>query len=181
MVKLGFIVEGESEKKIIESAAFQNLLVSLDLDKVEKVINADGNGNLLPKYIEPYVVELTRLGAEKIIILADQENSPCITAVKDRIDPDRKYLVVISVKAIEAWFLADTDAISKYFKQNYFCEKPEDIEKPFDFCKSENQRIRGRGISDKIIFCKNMLKSGFTIENAACPSAAYFLQKLQSC
>ena len=54
MVKLGFIGEGAVEKIILESVVFQEFLSSLRIDFVKEVVDATGNGNLLPQNIEGY-------------------------------------------------------------------------------------------------------------------------------
>lgn len=54
MVKVGFIVEGESEKLVVESPMFQQWLHDHDCTLVTPVIDAKGGGNLLPQHIEPF-------------------------------------------------------------------------------------------------------------------------------
>ena len=49
MVKVGFIVEGESEKLVVESPMFQQWLHDHDCTLVTPVIDAKGGGNLLPQ------------------------------------------------------------------------------------------------------------------------------------
>lgn len=185
MVKLGFIVEGDNEKAILQSSRFRDLLNTLAVGFVDEVINAKGSGNLLPEYLADQVNALQTLGATHILILTDQEDAPCISSVKWRIDPENKHLVVIAVKAIEAWFLADTAAISAYMKvPDFFCEHPERIFQPFQFIKKEKFERTGRGVNDKKQLCSRMLLSGFSLQNAAahpyCPSARYFLEKLKT-
>ena len=45
MVKVGFIVEGETEKLIIDSENFQSLLADLQIARVSEAIDAQGNGS----------------------------------------------------------------------------------------------------------------------------------------
>jgi hypothetical protein len=184
MVKLGFIGEGANEKTILESAGFRSLLSGFGLEFVGNVIDASGGGNLLPKYLEDQINSLKEYGATHILILADQEDEPCITSVKSRIDPDGEYIIVIAVKAIEAWFLADSTSISSYLRFNYQCDLPEEILKPFAHIKQIKLERTGRGVNHKMQLCSRMLQCGFSIENAAthpnCPSASYFLKKLKS-
>ena len=184
MVKLGFIGEGANEKTVLESENFRSLLDQLGLDFVKNVIDAKGGGNLLPKYLEDQIDSLKKEGATHILILADQEDAPCITSVKSRIDPDGRHIVVIAVKAIEAWFLADAATISAYLKFKFECEKPEEIQKPFDHIRQVKLEQTGRGVNHKKQLCSRILQSGFSIEAAAahpnCPSAKYFFGKLKS-
>ncbi len=183
MLKLGFIVEGKTEQIILESENFRQILENLELDYVEDVIDADGCGNVLPRNSDDEIESLLKQGATRILILTDQEGAPCITSVKQRVDPDGNNIVVIAVKAFEAWFLADTSAISTFMKHNLQCDKPEGISKPFEFIKTERLRLAGRGVRSKRLLYSRMLRSGFSIENAAhhpnCPSAKYFLNQLK--
>lgn len=182
MVTLGFIGEGSNEKTVLESPSFRALLDRMGLNYLPYAIDAKGGGNLLPEYMDDQIIRMREEGATRIIILADQEDSPCITSVKNRIDPTGQHMVVIAVKAIEAWFLADTSAISTYFGMNFSCENPEAIDKPFIFIKEQKLKLTGRGVDRKKQLCSRILASGFSLEAAAahpnCPSAKYFLDKL---
>jgi hypothetical protein len=182
MVKVGFICEGETEKIIVDSPNFKNILALNNLQLVN-AIDATGNGNLLPKNITPFIESLKDDGAEKIFILTDLDKDVCITKTKTRINAPEDIVVVISVKQIEAWFLADSVTLSKVFGKEY----------QFDFLENENfprEKLRdifiaekGRGIGDsKPKFAKRFLNEGFSILNAAahpnCNSAKYLLSKL---
>ncbi len=184
MVKLGFIVEGDNEKAILNSALFEGLMTRLGLDYVKEVFNAKGGGNLLPQNIGVQIDALIQLGATSIFILTDQEEAPCITEVKNRVSAGQNIMVVVAVKAIEAWFLADNTAISKFMGAKFQCEHPESYPNPFLFIKQEKIRLTGRGVDKKRLLCSRILASGFSLEAAAthpnCPSAKYFLDKLKS-
>lgn len=183
MVKLGFIVEGDSEKRILESQLFRELLNNLELPFIEAVENVRGRTNLKPERIINYVKILEQKGASHIVILTDQEDAPCITSVKKELDFHEDYLVVIAVKTIEAWYLADSSAITVFMEHRFDCDLPEVIQIPFNHIKEEKIRLTGRGVNSKRLLCSRMLHSGFSIENAAkhpnCPSAKYFIQKLK--
>lgn len=182
VVKLGFIVEGASEKAILKSSMFRSLMERLGLAYVENIIDAKGGGKLLPQHLEDQIRALKADGATQILILTDQEDAPCMTAVKERINPGGTHIVVIAVKAIEAWLLADSKAVSTYFGQKFNCENPESYDKPFQHLKEEKLKLTNRGVSDKGQLCSRILASGFSLESAAthpnCPSAKYFLDKL---
>jgi hypothetical protein len=184
MVTLGFIGEGSNEKTVLESPSFRALLDRMGFDYLPYALDAKGGGNLLPKYLEDQIARMYEEGATRIIILADQEDNPCITSVKNRIDPENQQVVVVAVKAIESWFLADTKAISTYFGRSFVCEHPESIQKPFIFIKEQKLKLTGRGVDRKKQLCSRILASGFSLEAAAahpnCPSAKYFLDKLCS-
>lgn len=83
MVKLGFIVEGGTEKILLQSDGFQEYLRKLELDFIEDVIDVDGLGNLLPKFLEPITDILMDKGATHIFILTDLDEDKCITKTKE--------------------------------------------------------------------------------------------------
>jgi hypothetical protein len=195
MVKVGFIVEGDTEERMLTHPSFIAFLEGINLDYLKvkindvetdriMVVNAEGGGNLIPDKLDKLVDTLADEGATHTVILTDLEHEKTIEAAKKRVDPNGQYIVVIAVQKIEAWLLADTESISQYFKLKYYCEFPEAIAEPFDFIKQERLRLTQRGVGTKIPLVTGMLKVGFTIQNAAahpnCPSAKYFLDKLKS-
>jgi hypothetical protein len=186
LVKVGFICEGDVERILIESPSFQDLLHRLNLECVYPVINAEGNGNLLPHNILKHRKNLNDKQAEIIIIITDLDNSISISSVEDRIRPLQNEILIVSVKQIEAWFLADSVSMSNLFKQKYSFEFPENELIPYEAIRKESLRLTGRGYgkSEKSKFALKFIRDGFSIENAAnhpnCPSAKYFINKLQS-
>lgn len=184
--KVGFICEGETEKIIVESASFLQLLADLKLQFV-KAVDAAGNGNLLPKNIENHLITMKRYEADYVIILTDLDEDICITKTKERIKDNlpENAIIIISVKAIESWFLADSVTLSTIFKRSFLYEFPEKVnKKPIDVINQLFQENLNRGIGkDKPRLAKFMLKNGFDLNNAVnhanCPSALYFLNKLK--
>ena len=185
MVKLGFITEGAVEKMILESGDFKTLLSELNIDFIPEVINTEGNGNLLPFNIEKYTQVLLDKGATKIIILTDLDNEVCITLTKERIQPRENHIVIVSVKQIEAWFMADMQAMKSFLKSNvYNVTDPELYPVPFEEIKNIRKQLTGRGVNDKKIFAKLMIsQNAFSIKRAAqhpnCNSAKYLIAKLR--
>jgi hypothetical protein len=185
MVKLGFIVEGETEKILLESEIFKDLLSKFKLDYISEIVDAGGNGNLLPKNIEKISAILIDKGASKIIVLTDLDKDKCVTETKNRISPLENHICVISKKEIEAWFLADTLALSNFLKSsNFDIHSPETIEEPFEEIKKLRMNLNNRGIGDKKILARFMVKNNFSFERAAshpnCTSAKYFIDKLKT-
>ncbi|MFN3444703.1 MAG: hypothetical protein ACK44D_03115 [Bacteroidia bacterium] len=188
MVKrIGFICEGESEKIIIESERFQLFLTQNGLS-CAKVVDANGNGSLLPKNIKNHLITMERYDAEVVVILTDLDEDKCITLTKDRIKPGlpENAIVVVSVKAIESWFLADSSTMSTITKKNFFYELPEKTDsKPIDAINEvfKMELDRGVGRRGKPGLAKYFVNQGFEVNNAAqhpnCPSAKYFINKLQ--
>lgn len=182
VIKIGFICEGKTEKKIIESEKFQKYLLELGIEMIAEVRNAEGNGNLLPKHLPQFVLPLIELGAEHILILTDLDQDACITTTKDRIDVDRTKIVIVAIKQIESWFLADSDTLSLLLRDNFEFDDPEAQDNPYNTLKNLFKSKRSRGIGTKDKLARHMIKYGFSVENAAnhpnCSSANYFLNKL---
>ena len=186
MVKLGFIVEGATEKIILEQSDFFNYLSSMKIDFIGDVEDAEGNGNLLPHNIEKHTGTLVSKGATDIFILTDLDRDKCITETKKRINPAANHIAVISIHEIEAWFLSDTEAIRKCINNpNYSCTNPESIAEPFDEIIGLLRSSSGRGIGrhGEKRLAKRMLRNNFSVLKAAeqpnCNSAKYFLKKIK--
>ncbi|GAB3898716.1 hypothetical protein GCM10028803_18700 [Larkinella knui] len=184
MVKAGFICEGETETIIVRSDAFQSLLNTFGIECIDSVIDASGAGNLLPQNIEDFRQSLIDSGANQIFILTDLDDSTCITLTKQRITERLNQTIIVSVKEVESWFLADSATMSKLLKDSFSFETPESQENPFSFIKKLMLKKTGAGCGSKVNLANKMIRRGFSIENAAqhpnCPSANYFLTKLQS-
>jgi hypothetical protein len=179
---VGFICEGATERLIVESKNFQQLLASLSITCVAPVIDAKGNGNLLPHNIEAFRSTLIAKGAEKIVVLTDLDEDQCITLTKNRITHRPNQLIVVAVKKIEAWFLADTPTLSQVLRQNVEFPLPEQEADPFQTIRSLMVSHTGRAVPTKTLLAKRFINHGFSVGNAAnhaeCLSAKYLLGKL---
>ncbi len=176
-------MEGATERILFSSPTFAAYMKSLNIEFVEDIIDSKGNGNLLPKHISEFTEILRDKGATKIFIIADLETDPCVTKTKGRITPGDIHQCIISRKAIESWFLADTAAMRNYLgSTDYACEKPEEIENPFEEIKRQRLFFKNKGVNDKKILARTILGSGFSfqniISNPNCTSAQYFHNKL---
>ncbi len=183
MVKVGFIVEGDSEKVLIESAGFRKWASGQGLGICSPVINAKGGGNLLPHHIKPMLAQIERSQPDHIVILTDLEDAANVEAVKARITTEHTNLIFIAIKALEAWFLADTDAMRRWLNASEFFEPaPEQtLGMPWDRLKEVAKAHGSRGPgSNKVIFAKKMcgVALQYELERAAahpaCPSAKVF-------
>ena len=114
MVTIGFIVEGPSDKIFFESEQFRNYLKELTINFIPEVINANGNGNLLPKNINEFTESLIAKGATHIFIITDLDADKCVTLTKERIKPLAIHKCIVVKKDIEAWFLADSKTMSLF-------------------------------------------------------------------
>jgi hypothetical protein len=188
MIKVGFICEGFTERKLLESANFKSYLQSINLEQVDEVINAEGSGNLLPHNIKAYTERLKNKGADIIIILTDLDDDICITKTKNRIKAAENEIIVIAVKKIEAWFLACSSTMQQLLKDDTFqFEFPENEAIPFETIRHLKLAKTGRGFNNgtggKLNLLNNLLSFNLDIKEAAqhpnCPSAAYFVNKLR--
>ncbi len=184
MVKIGFICEGETEKIIIESTVFRKLLIDNNFEFI-KAFDATGNGNLLPENIAPMISNLLDEGADKIFVITDLDTDACITKTKERINAPAGIIVIVSIKKIEAWFLADSSTLSSIFKENFSFSNPEVELDPREVLKRLFIEKTERGVGDsKPRFATRMINNGFSLVNAAahpnCNSAKYFIEKLYS-
>ena len=184
MVKLGFIVEGASEKIILEHSDFFEYLHSLPVAYIPDVIDAHGNGNLLPHNIGQHTKILEEKGATIIFVLTGLDRDECITLTKSRISPQPNHIVTIAVKAIESWFLADTETMRTFLNDPSFVyDEPEKADNPFEEIKSLRLLKCNRGFGSKIVLANTMArKMKFSINRPAqhpgCTSAKYFLNKV---
>jgi hypothetical protein len=183
-MKVGFICEGKTERKIVESDNFQQILNGLGIECVFPVIDAEGNGNLLPEYLPEYSELLHTNGAERIVVLTDLDADACITFTKQRINAPANHFVIVSKKQIESWFLADDVCMSAICGQSIHFELPENEPAPFETIRQIFLTHTGRGVGDKILLAAKMLRNNFSVLNAAahpnCKSAKYFVEKLKS-
>ncbi len=186
MVKVGFIVEGATEKIILERSDFFTYLCSLKIDFEEEVIDAEGKNNLLPHKILQFTQRLTDKGVSKIFILTDKDDATCFTSIKNTILPLADQILIVSVKEIEAWFLSDTEAMRKFTTDSTFtCSNPELINEPFqeirDLLKATTGKLLGK--RKKKVLADIMTTNNFSILKAAehpnCNSAKYFLKKIK--
>ena len=184
MVKIGFIGEGKTEQIILESASFQVWLRQNGMERVGTVIDADGAGNLLPARIEPLQIELLSYQPDVIVILTDLDSDESVQITKQRIGESSDQIIIVAVKKIEAWFLADEQTLAHLTNDLVHIDHPELVDNPFGEIQQLFLNKTGRGVGTKPILARRMLKYGFTIERAAqhanCPSARYFLTKLQT-
>ncbi len=187
MVKVGFIVEGDTEKIIFESDPFQSFLKGLNLQCVG-IFNATGRGNLKNPNptISSFFEILKDRQVNKVFIVADLEENPCVAQAKEELHvfDNAIQTTIVVVKAIESWFLADSTAISQMLKSKIYINEPEKMEgRPFDHLSFLALKYIGRGIGNKKIFAKQILRFGFSIQQAAChpncKSAKYFIEQLR--
>jgi hypothetical protein len=184
MVNIAFICEDDAGKKIIESADFAQILQQNKVRLVSPVFNAKGKGNLTEENVRGLVNSALDNGATHIFLLTDMDLDACITITRQKLIQDPVCQIIVCKKAVEAWFLADSGAMSSLLNRKEHIEFPESPDIPFDTINQlHRDAFNGRGISKAILPIKMIRNAGFSITHAAnhpnCPSASYFLQKLQ--
>jgi len=190
VVTVGFVVEGPSDKKLVESESFQAWSREVcGLDLVPPVVDVGGKGELCSRKIIASVEKLRiEANPDKVVVLADLDPdrcAPCISKRKEIIGNTGIDLIVIASKAIESWFLADTEAMCRWTGDKGFYEDwPETLPgTPWDRLK-EIGRHTGRGPgANKILFARKFIHhQGFDVRRAAkhphCPSARYLVERL---
>lgn len=189
MVKVGFLVEGGCERIVLRSPAFSNFLFQHGIEIVGDVIDMDGKGNLTQssKRMQSQVQTLRNRGANWIIVLGDldeAETDEAVSRVKAKVYKAKDLFTCLAVQELEAWFVADSGTLSILFNAPFHHDEPEAIVKPSAFLKEQRLIHTRQGIKDKKGFATAMVNNGFSIERAAehpnCPSARYFLNKLQT-
>ena len=190
MVTVGFVVEGASEKRLVENELFRKWLrEDCNLEVIDPVVDAAGSGNMCSRNIGDFVKNLrTTASPDKVVVLADLDPetcAPCVQARKEIIGSRGIDLVAIAKKAMESWFLADTEAMRQWLGDSAFCEvDPETAAgMPWDRLK-ELRDAKGRGPGkNRLVFARKFIRDhGFDVRRAAqhlnCPSARYFVERL---
>lgn len=184
---LGFIVDGPSDKIVVESDSFSRWLEDRSMRRRDPVVvvggqmHGEGIGRLSRLLRKQggdidYVVQLTDLDPDG--------NIPCISARRAFVESPEVDLVVVAKKAIESWFLADSDAMRNWTRNRAFLEiEPEETSgMPWERLKEIGVSL-GRGPGSKVSFSKRIVRRhGFSIMAAAkhpkCSSAQYFVERL---
>ncbi len=187
MVTVGVVVEGDSDKYLVESELFRKWLrEDCNLEVVGQVVNAAGN--MCSRNVEDKV-RLLRIEAnpDKVVVLADLDPDGCVQCVRERkkiIGSQGIDLLTIARKALESWFLADTEAMCRWLGDDTFCEAdPETLTgMPWDRLKELGRKM-GRGPGTKVRFSRKFIREHrFDVRRAAqhanCPSANYFVERL---
>lgn len=202
MVRIGFIVEGASEKNLIKSPNFQNFLqkngFSIEKETVEKTYDeedlllhdAEGGNNLkLPEKMIERIENLLANGATKIYVLTDLEDESDVQAVRERIGlAESLELIFVAVKAIEAWFLADDEMMKNWLNQEFHEHQPENtVSTPWDRMGeiAEQHQKRFPPKNRKMRLIRRFIEEyHFDIERAAqhpnCPSAKELVAHFQN-
>lgn len=185
MIKVGVLVEGRSDQKLIESSSFKNFFRKCKI-KVVSTIPANGYGNLKAHKVKALIETLERLPdrPDKIILLADMNGAPCYTKRKKDFKHKGINLIIIAKQSIESWLLADTNTMRKRTGNKQFYEPTPENPDRGAWAKLQNAlQQHHKKDKSKTKVAMGFVKCGFDIERAAkhknCPSARYFVDKLR--
>ncbi len=190
MVRIGLIVEGDSDDVVFKHAHTKVKLSDACGVLVTKVVNARGNRNQQGNKIRPYVqilVENRRV--DKIVLLTDLDKDDqikCITERKRAVGRI-KHLeqILVARNCLESWFLADTAALGSWLKDNKIKignPESESIDAWRHLRKLARQKQKT--CEKKTLFAREFVeRHNFSIARAAehpnCPSARYFIAKMK--
>ena len=195
MVKIAIIFEGETEEMVFNSANFNNLLKSYNLEQIKPVKYITGK-------LKTTIEKLCEKGSQHIVIVRDLENDKLnyqfksVHEIKKHIEEKNKIVIdsktihlYVVVPMIESWFLADTDTLKSVlkigkkstFKLNKQPEQGHSFQRIVELLKAhlpENKKI-----PTKTILARRFIDHGFSIANSAnhknCKSAGLFIEFLK--
>lgn len=187
--KVGFICEGETEVRLLGSDMVKNLLAEMNIESVGE-FDAGGRSKIINKDdgVEKKFQILSDKAAERIFVLSDLEDDPCISYYKGRLFNYSALAVnIVAVKAIEAWLLSDSKTLSVLLKGRFHCDMPENTDVlPLNKLQDIFIEKTGRGLGigyKKPKIMKKFIRNGFMLDEAAkhpnCSSVKYFLKKLE--
>lgn len=115
-MKVALIVEGPSDKKLLESQT--RWFNSIGLDVVIRI--AGGKREMCRGARKFHNVEKLH-GTQKVLFLPDQNGDPCVTFTRRRVGMDKCpcALTVVLKRELEAWILADGGAVASVTGRQY--------------------------------------------------------------
>lgn len=126
---IGFVVEGSSDKKVIEE-------ICKKIHVKPEIRHKRPGGGISPRKTESYAKDLLyKKSCKKVIILKDSHCSDPAEVerkTRDKIKFNENVKICIVVHAIESWLLADEEAIG-----DYLSSKIKEIHNPENACKPE--------------------------------------------
>ncbi|WP_158550023.1 DUF4276 family protein [Runella aurantiaca] len=180
-MKIGFLCEGPTDEYFLKSSEFKKLLDSLEIILIG-VRNLNGKGNLKTSRVLTQSRILFDEGAEKVFVLVDLDHDKCITKTKELIPEHDNQTIVVAVREVEAWLLADRQNMADFLEVDYELEFPEKLSDPKnEMLELARSKFSPRILTETKVFYR-IMDNGFSLRRAAqhpnCPSAAYFLNKL---
>jgi hypothetical protein len=187
--KVGFICEGETEVYLLGSEMVKDFLYEMNIESVGE-FDAGGRSKLIneDEDLAKKFQILSDKEAEKIFVISDLEDDPCISYYKEKLYNYSSIAInIVAVKAIEAWLLCDSRTLSVLLRGRYDYDLPENTDAlPLNKLQEIFLEKTGRGLGigyKKPRIMKRFLRYGFTLYEAAkhpnCPSIKYFIKKLK--
>lgn len=162
-------VEGDDDERFFNRIIIPELKKRYDMVKVIKY------AEMKKEKIDNFIKSIEGMKAD-YIYFADIDNSPCVTAKKEKIQQERKYIdtskIIIVIKEIESWYLAGLD--NKASKQL----KIGNIETTDNITKESFKDLIPEKFTSRIDFMSEILKI-FSIEMAKRKNKSfkYFVEK----
>jgi len=187
--KAGFICEGETEVYLLGSGVVKEFLYEMNIESVGE-FDAGGRSKLISKdedVAKKFQILIDKK-AEKIFVISDLEDDPCINYYKERLyNYSSLSINIVAVKAIEAWLLSDSKTLSVLLKGRFHYDLPESTDVlPLNKLQEIFLEKTGRGLGigyKKPRIMKKFIRNGFSLDEAAnhpnCSSVKYFLKKLE--
>ncbi len=180
MVSLGIVVEGDSDRDFFNF--FKEKKPSWFNERgfrIAIIIRTEGRPRLIRK-ARRHLENLRLKGCQKVLFFIDQHKDECPPATADRLRDIAKeddVLVCVVARALEAWFLADQEAIKRVTGQQFGDLPTDDIDQPKEILKKLFRKRIRFPTEEKMV---RALCPHFSFERAAegNKSARRFLKKL---
>ena len=167
---IGFVVEGPTDKAFI-----MGICNKLGL-RCKRPRIMRGNK---PKKARAMAENLHNAGAEKVIVLKDMRSSPGLLRQMERSIRNTAELVVVK-PMIEAWLLADPEAVEKVLGHKPRIRNPEECENPVDELDRTAMRCGRRYLKSTKLVRRIVEEMDLEGARERCSSLDLFLRKLTS-
>lgn len=178
MLRVGFVVEGKSAEVLFRESLYPWLQRK---GIAAKIINAGGRSRLIRDASE-HLKALRLSGCRRVFFILDQEADPCPPATAERLrfvraEPD--VTICVAARMLEAWSLADSEAVQKVTGQSYPSGPTDFLADPSSELKSLFFKRHKRWYTE--VEMAKAIGRRFCLERAALGnhSAARFLRKIE--
>ena len=115
-MRISFIVEGDSDKIILDGQRNWFSSLGLELD----IVPTYGKQSMIKSAMKHYRIALAQ-GYSNIVFLPDQNGDTCALVTREKIDMDSKdrAITIVMKRELEAWILADGQCIRNSIGVNY--------------------------------------------------------------
>jgi|YNPNPStandDraft_1061719.scaffolds.fasta_scaffold40503_2 hypothetical protein len=178
MTRIAFVVEGPTAESVFEGAISPRLRQK---GIQVKLVKCPGRDKLIAE-AEFHLENLRKRGYQHIFFILDQEKDECPPATAKRLEKIRQepdVIVCVVSRMLEAWLLADKEAIQKATGQSSGHKFTDELPDPVDVLKTLFYRKDQQWRTEKEM--ARMVARHFCLERAAARnhSAHRFLTKLR--